>query len=231
MTGVQTCALPISADFHHRWRLRLSPEIWEALKKVTWSIADLTVDAVFSALPMKQLPLNVVTSRKDFLNEERRRLNVLRSGNFEESDNEPWQPWSERAQRNVGGSIVTNMAQQGQKSAHLEAPIFDELRYEQSVSLKPKTKYLLSGWIKTQDVVPEDTTRKIGANLSIDGGREVTESVIGTSDWRYVSLIIDSGTRTGIKVCARLGRNNSKAKGSAWFDDLVLIPLTEESLK
>lgn len=221
----------LTSVFNDRWRLPLPPEIWQALKKIPWSTPDLTTDAVFDSLPMEQLPVNVVANRKNFLTAERRQQNLLVGANFEDTPNDKWKPWSERAQRDVGGSIVSNVAQQGEKSAHLEAPVFDELRFQQAVPVKPHTKYLLGGWIKTQDVVLENTNKKMGANLSIDSGREVSESLLGTNDWRFVSVVFDSGTRTSLFVCARLGHSNSKAKGSAWFDDLVLIPLSSEPSK
>jgi len=101
----------------------------------------------------------------------------------------------------------------------------DNGKYVQKVAVKPRTRYLLSGWIKTKDVVVVEKGGRTGANLSIDGGYEASTSLVGTNDWTYVVLVFDSANRTDVTVCARLGFFYSTAKGTAWFDDLSLVEI------
>lgn len=51
------------------------------------------------------------------------------------------------------------------------------------------------------------------------------ETLVGTSDWKYLALVFDSGDRTTVDIAARLGRHGSTASGTAWFDDLCLIEI------
>lgn len=68
-----------------------------------------------------------------------------------------------------------------------------------------------------------------GANLSLEGAYEHSESITGDTDWTYVTLLFDSGQRTEVSACTRLGFYNSIAKGAAWFDDVNLIELPSKS--
>jgi hypothetical protein len=49
--------------------------------------------------------------------------------------------------------------------------------------------------------------------------------LIGTHDWTYVSAVTDSGDAQYLLVAARLGYWSGTTSGTAWFDDLSLIPL------
>lgn len=84
---------------------------------------------------------------------------------------------------------------------------------------------MLSGWAKTKNVVVTEKGGVTGASLGIFGRQETSDSLNGDQDWTYLTLVFDSGTQSDFEVGARLGHNGSVAKGSAWFDDLVLIEL------
>jgi alpha-N-arabinofuranosidase len=86
------------------------------------------------------------------------------------------------------------------------------------VPVKPYSKYVLSGWIKTQNVVP---TTGLGALLNLHSREEKSEAVSGTSDWRQVRLEFDSGADESVQVNCLLGYYGL-AKGIALFDDVKL---------
>ncbi len=87
--------------------------------------------------------------------------------------------------------------------------------------MKPKTRYRLNGYIKTKEVVGKGA----GATISLEGGFEKTEVIVGTKGWTKVSFEFDSGAVDKIKIGPRLGHYSSQVMGKAWFDDLTLVEL------
>ncbi|MFM9960132.1 MAG: SUMF1/EgtB/PvdO family nonheme iron enzyme [Planctomycetaceae bacterium] len=211
--------------FRDRWRFPLAPDLWQSLSRVDWNKSGLTADQVYDALPVDLLLPTVAMTRPGFLTPERRKQNLLVGGTFEGGSGGTWTTGSFRGNA-VAAAVEGGVAKEGQKAVVIRAPIDDDARYLQKVAVKPNTRYLVSGWIKTKDVVVVEPTGRTGANLSIDAHTyELSQSVVGTNDWRYASFVFDSGTRTEVLVCARIGFVYSTAKGEAWFDDLVMIPL------
>jgi dolichyl-phosphate-mannose-protein mannosyltransferase len=92
--------------------------------------------------------------------------------------------------------------------------------FSQNVNVEPNTTYLLTGWIKTQNVA-----YGAGANFCLAGTWTHTEGVFGTRDWTFVRLLFNSGSDTQINIGARLGYWDNLSAGTAWFDDLRLTPL------
>ena len=94
-----------------------------------------------------------------------------------------------------------------------------------TVPVKPNTDYMLSGWIKTEDV--ENVGGGYGAVIDIlTFGR--TRSIRGTTDWTWVEKRFNTGINTEIRIQCHLGRWG-QYKGTAWFDDLRLSELGEVS--
>jgi hypothetical protein len=121
---------------------------------------------------------------------------------------------------------VRSVQHSGKSAVLLQSKDADDMMAWQKVMVRPNTRYLLGGWIRTEDVdVQQGGTT--GATLSIWGGYEATHSLVGTANWTYRSLIFNSGDRTEIEVGPRLGRHSSIASGKAWFDDVVLIELND----
>lgn len=235
LNWVVAASLAAGKDFspllRDRWRFPLAPEVWQSLKTVDWKKPGLTADNVFDALPIDQLLPAVAMARPGFLTPERRKQNLLVGGTFEDGSGGTWTVGSFRGNA-AAAAVEGGVAKEGQKAVVIRAPINDDARYLQKVAVKPNTRYLVSGWIKTKDVVVVEPTGRTGANLSIDAHTyEMSQSVVGTNDWRYASFLFDSGTRTEVLVCARIGFVYSTAKGEAWFDDLCLIPIGESPVR
>ncbi len=223
----------LSPLFRDRWRFPFAPEVWQALKSVDWKKSGLTADNVFDAMPIEHLPIGVAMTRPSFLTPERRKQNLLVGGTFEDDAASKWKLDSFRANMK-SGAIEGGVVKEGQKAAVLRTTINDDTRFSQTVTIKPGTRYLLSGWIKTKDVEIDKVDRtygKAGATLSLWGGYEHSRSLVGTNDWTYSTLIFDSGNRTEVGVLARLGYWYSTASGEAWFDDLCLIPIGESPVR
>jgi hypothetical protein len=79
--------------------------------------------------------------------------------------------------------------------------------------------------VKTKDVAVAEKGGATGATLGVFGRFESSESLVGDQGWTYLSLVFDSGRQSEVEVGPRLGHNGSVARGSAWFDDLVLLEL------
>lgn len=159
-----------------------------------------------------------------YINAARRRQNLLRNGSFEVGQGAGWNPRSWlKANQNV--SVQNKVAHDGKYALLLRSPVSDDLMAYQTVRVKPFTRYLLAGWIKTDQVIVTDKDRQVGANLSVWGGYDSSQSLKGNHDWTYATLVFDSRDRQQVEVGARLGHHSSITIGSAWFDDLVLLEL------
>lgn len=101
----------------------------------------------------------------------------------------------------------------------------NDIAYVQKVAVKPNTRYLQSGWAKTNDLVVIQDGGSTGATLGVFGREEKSESLVGDHGWTFLTVVFNSDNQSEIEVGVRFGRNGSVANGSAWFDDLVLIEL------
>jgi hypothetical protein len=109
-------------------------------------------------------------------------------------------------------------AHYGRGSARISSLTATDAYFEQEVSVEPETQYLLTGWIKTDNVVSG-----AGANLALSGTS--AEGRFGTTDWTRVVLWFNSDSRTKVTIAARLGYPGKPSAGTAWFDDVRLTPI------
>ncbi len=116
----------------------------------------------------------------------------------------------------------------GQQSVRLAATEAtpNDLCFWINVDVEPDSWYLLSGWIKTDNVQITEKTNGTGATLALGSSTErglATESIIGSNDWQYRTLVFHSGQQQSIVVAARLGYFGSTVTGTAYYDDLCLV--------
>lgn len=117
-----------------------------------------------------------------------------------------------------------SVAFKGNLSAGISAPTPNDASWIQTITLDPVTNYLLSGWIRTEDVAHNEGV-DAGANLNLFGSFNRTEGVFGTSDWTYVSMPFSSGDSGEQTISARVGFFAGTTTGTAWFDDLQVTPI------
>ena len=103
----------------------------------------------------------------------------------------------------------------------------DDTSVKQKVTVKPATRYRLTGWVKTKNVEGKNMTAKkpTGAGLCLMGGFEGSASIVRTKGWTFLTYDFSSGTRTEIVVGARIGEYATPVKGTAWFSDISLVEL------
>ena len=166
----------------------------------------------------------------EYLTPERRKANLLVDGSFEENPLVNWQAssWS----KHYAGKppvIDENTAKAGKRSVVIRSKEYDDCCVYQKCACKPHTRYLLCGWVKTENVEDEHKGTT-GARLCVreKWDVDVTRSPLGTNDWTYLTCLWNSEDRTSVEIAARLGYYGCVAKGTAWFDDLCLIELEAE---
>lgn len=147
--------------------------------------------------------------------------NVLANSGFEEAADGLPAAWKEEnygtAPGNPGSAwqVVEDVKQAGERSLHLEGKGgFTEKAMVIKADLKPNTYYRLAAWIRTEDLH--------GRAWIVDRARGTEVApVSGTSDWREVTLLFNSGETPR----ADLHLVYAAEKGKAWFDDVRLIEM------
>ncbi|MBI5289539.1 MAG: hypothetical protein HY873_11270 [Chloroflexi bacterium] len=105
----------------------------------------------------------------------------------------------------------------GSKSVKITNSASNDARWTQTVNVQPHMHYVLSGWIKTQNV-----TGGAGANLGLYGTWDRSTGLYGTNNWTFVTFPFSSGTNSQVTIGARLGHWSATSTGTVWFDDLRL---------
>ena len=108
------------------------------------------------------------------------------------------------------------VAHSGASSVRIIAPTPYSDSWFQGVTVEPQTLYMLTGWIKTENV-----SSGPGATLSILNMPAQTKGLTGTNNWTKVSLSFNSGSSPNAVIRAQLGAST----GTAWFDDLRLTAI------
>ena len=132
----------------------------------------------------------------------------LLNGSFEEASSDPTIPLGWTRQSYVGGASLTwdaDTAHGGLRSARISNATLNDAAWTQTVTLEPDRNYLLSGWIRTENVAHVIDGVDAGANLCIWGTWQRTPALTGSNDWTYVRLVFNSGATGVVTICARVG--------------------------
>jgi hypothetical protein len=103
----------------------------------------------------------------------------------------------------------------------------NHLRWVRPLQLEPNAEYLLTVWIRTEDVAHSKERYDRGANAAIQFMSPPqepihSEPVLGTSDWRQVSVQFATSYMVEIEEQLQLGGYSATTTGTAWFDDVQL---------
>ena len=153
----------------------------------------------------------------------------IANGSFEGMDGENPKGWLPRSWQRGGGAefTVETSGRTGGRSAAISSNKGADASWLTAVPVKPYSRYKLSGWIKTQDLVP-GTSR--GALINIHGEEEWrTAEIAGTQDWTKVEVEFDAGPNDALEVSCLFG-GWGLATGKAWFDDVELTRLSGREL-
>jgi alpha-N-arabinofuranosidase len=150
------------------------------------------------------------------------------NGSFEEMEGDNPKGWQPRSwQRGGAAFAVEPTGHSGGRSVMISSEKGADASWLATVPVRPYSRYKLSGWIKTQDLV-RDTSR--GAQININGEEEWrTASITGTQDWTKVEVEFDAGPNDALEVTCLFG-GWGRATGKAWFDDVELVRLSGKDL-
>jgi alpha-N-arabinofuranosidase len=151
------------------------------------------------------------------------------NGSFEELEGDNPRGWLQRSWQRGGGAdfSVEPSGHSGGRSVMISSDKGADASWLAIVPVRPYSRYKLSGWIKTQDLVP-GTSR--GALINIDGEEEWrTAPVSGTQDWTRVEVEFDAGANDALEVTCLFG-GWGRATGKAWFDDVELVRVSGKEL-
>jgi hypothetical protein len=159
-------------------------------------------------------------------------INILMNGSFEQGDFSPTEAPDFWSQGSYDPSAVftwdDTQAYEGSRSVKITSDTPNDAYWLQTIYVQPNTTYVVSGWIKTENVGHSAQSVDRGANISIMGYWDwYSTPLFGTNDWTYVSFVFNSGDRTQMTLAARLGYWSGTATGTAWFDDLKVTTLQE----
>jgi alpha-N-arabinofuranosidase len=151
------------------------------------------------------------------------------NGSFEDMDGENPKGWRTRRWQRESDAVfaVEPSGRTGGRSVSISSANGADASWIAVVPIRPYSRYRLSGFIKTENVVA-GTGR--GAQININGeGDWRTAPLAGTLDWSRVDLEFDAGANDALEVTCLLG-GWGRSTGKAWFDDVELTLLSGRKL-
>ena len=146
--------------------------------------------------------------------------NMLTNGSFEKGI----EGWAFNTNHHTGEAAWDQVeTREGKPSLRITNGGVDDSGAKQKITVKPGTRYRLSGYIKTKGLQPEKPKGKYGA--CIVAGSSRTPSVLGTKSWSKVTIDFDTFHETEIEVGPHLGDFFDHESGTAWFSDLSLVEI------
>jgi tetratricopeptide (TPR) repeat protein len=105
-----------------------------------------------------------------------------------------------------------------------------------NVPVQPATKYRFSAWIKTRAITTDQGVRfQLHSFGTEDTSTVLTSDVRGTEPWTLVELPWSSGKDVQVlQVCVVRSfsdQEKNRIQGTAWVDDVALVPEAEEHPK
>jgi putative membrane-bound dehydrogenase-like protein len=152
-------------------------------------------------------------------------VNAIGNPSFETANDGRPAAWRPITHNGRGEFTVADVGRTGGRAVKITSTGGGDLSWAHVAKIKPRTDYLLRGWIKTEGVKKRGNAQ--GAMFNIhelqDAVRGGTGKVLGDSDWTQVELAFNSGQLTQVTVNCLFG-GWGQCTGTAWFDDVELIP-------
>jgi hypothetical protein len=142
----------------------------------------------------------------------------------------------------MGGVVITLDTKEkhsGNRSLRLTFNGLSNVNFNdvcQYVPLQPATAYLFSAWVMTRSLSTDQGVR-FGLQSMGDSSKSIawTEDVEGTQPWTKVELSWNSASDVHeLHLCVSRppsAKFDSKIRGSAWIDDVVLVPVSAGTAK
>ena len=151
--------------------------------------------------------------------------NVLPNPSFEDAQGNRPRGWRTETWTGQATFRHAQVRRTGNRSVEIASETGADVAWTATVAVDPFARYRLSGWIKTENLVPLDGGR--GALLNIHGMSGVaTRAVTGTVDWTLVETEFETEDQTSVQVNCLFG-GWGQARGRAWFDDVALEKIAQ----
>ncbi len=211
--------------FRDRWRVPVSPALVKLLSKVRWNTPGLTPGAVLATFPAGLLPLSMAIRYPGFITPELHERNLLKDPGLESREFSDWpfgsfRPAEETLPLKEIFAVDLTRQREGNKCYSITAPTKHSYEYVQHVPLKKNVLYLLTGWVKTEDVKVTEGKENGGARLTFNWFDQ-SEQLNGTCDWTYLVITGVNTDKNDIPIRIAM----SDAVGKSWYDDLHLIEI------
>lgn len=158
--------------------------------------------------------------------------NRIENGSAESIANGQPVAWTMRRYSGTAEHTTAAHGHGGRQSLRISSTEGSDTSWFATVEVEPDTQYRLSGWIRTEGVEPRGSAEGALFNvheLQGGSGRVQTQPVTGTSDWTRAEVTFDSGRQTRLTINCLFG-GWGQAVGTAWYDDVELVPLRPSPL-
>lgn len=151
----------------------------------------------------------------------------LRNGSAEDVMSSEVLFWSPEGRRDDAIHFYDHIAKEGNKSLTIYSNTPSTGRWMNRLNLKPWSEYRFTGWIKTENLIPE---KDAGAGIRIDGMPVEAQGFTGTNDWQMLEYVFNTGANDAATVSCVLSLDG-RASGRVWFDDMKFELLSEEKFR
>jgi putative heme-binding domain-containing protein len=165
------------------------------------------------------------------VNEPPLRGNVLTNASFEnEQDGRP-QSWITVTHSGRGEFSLANTGRTGARSVRISSTAGADVSWSQRIGVQPRCEYRLTGWVKTENLTAIRGGRGAQFNIhEIQGDKNArSRALTGSQDWTELEILFNSGEYTALTVNCLFG-GWGHATGTAWFDDVELVPVSAPAL-
>ncbi len=147
----------------------------------------------------------------------------LQNGDFEHAvDDKPTAWQTNRWSGQVVHKYFPEDGRNGGAAVAIGSEIGADAAWSAYAIVEPRTRYRLSGWIRTEEVRAGSGMGALLSISSMDGAR--SEPLIGENPWTQVEVIFNSGNRRDIQINCLFG-GWGESIGRAWYDDIKLEPV------
>jgi len=136
--------------------------------------------------------------------------------------------WRKVTYSGTAGHTIDSIGHKGKQSLKIASTEGSDASWSATIDVRPQTRYRLSGWVKTKDLVP-GTGKGALFNIHELQAEGLPPPVTGTSDWRRLEIEFSSGALSRLTVNCLYG-GWGRSKGEAWWDEVELLEVSGPSL-
>lgn len=181
-----------------------------ALRRISAALLALGLAGASLAAPLCRAPANLITNPG------------FESGRASPGGSPPG--WTfQSAYSGALGTWDTTVAHTGRRSVRIDATRPEDSEWLQTAAVPVNTPLFLGGWIKSDNIQRTDQPDSPGATISVLGRWDQPAPTLGTTPWHPVGMSFITDT-SPLLIAPRLGFWGGLATGTAWYDDLMLVP-------